>query len=52
MRACRDFTNDMKSNRILKQQTKEKEEISAEITVELQQEEPLDKECAVSQKKL
>ena len=38
----RDFTNDIKLNTILKQQTKEKEEISTEITVELQQEEPSD----------
>ena len=41
---CRhDFTYDIKLNRILKQQTKEKEDISTEITVELQQEEPSDK---------
>ena len=36
----RDFTNDIKLNRILKQQTKEKEEISTAVTLELQQEEP------------
>ena len=40
---CRsDFTNNIKLNRILKQQTKENEEISTEITVELQQEKPSD----------
>ena len=40
---CRhDFTNDIKLNRILKQQTKEKEDISTEITVELQEEESSD----------
>ena len=39
---CRhDFTNDIKVNRILKQ-TKEKEDILTEITVEPQQEEPSD----------
>ena len=36
----RDLTNDAKLNRILKQITKEKEQISTEITAELQQEEP------------
>ena len=35
-----DFTNDIKLNRILKQQIKEKEDISTEITVELKQGEP------------
>ena len=38
----RDFTNGTKLNRKLKQQTREKEESSAEITVEEHQEEPLD----------
>ena len=36
----RDLTNDAKLNRILKQITKEKEQISTEITAELQQGEP------------
>ena len=48
----RDFTNDIKLNKILKQQTKLKEEISAEITVNQQQEEPSDKRMCRKSKEI
>ena len=49
---CRpDFTNDTTLNRILQQQTKEKEEHLPEVTKEQQEEETFKKVCAVSRTK-